>query len=102
MYKIEPLAGNRVVCRSLNTCRSAIGTLLDAALWLPRFWVARSELGNLAAMTERDRQDIGLTNCEIERILTRRNRLHRKALTANDVEDGRAASFPALESFRSM
>jgi hypothetical protein len=75
MIKIEPPAGDRVVCRSLNTCRSAIGILLDAVLWLPRFWIARSELGNLAIMTERDCHDIGLTGCEIERYLTHRNRL---------------------------
>jgi hypothetical protein len=70
MNRIESLAGDRVVCRSLNTCRSAMGILLDAALWLPRFWIARSELGNLAIMTERDCRDIGLNGCEIERYLT--------------------------------
>jgi len=81
MNRVESLAGDRVVIRSLNTCRSAMSILLDAALWLPRFWIARSELGNLAIMTERDRQDIGLTGCEIERYLT-----HSKSAPANGAD----------------
>lgn len=74
MLKIDP-ERDRVVCRSLCTFQSATGTLIDAALWLPRFWVARNQLRYIAAMTERDRQDIGLTGCEIENILTHRNRI---------------------------
>ncbi|MGX5850223.1 hypothetical protein ACWGTO_24385 [Mesorhizobium sp. PL10] len=34
-------------------------------LWLPRFWKARSELSGLAAMSECERRDIGLTGCDI-------------------------------------
>ena len=41
-------------------------------------------------MTERDRQDIGLTGCEIERILTPRNRLQQSAPMADDVQNRRA------------
>jgi hypothetical protein len=78
MIKSELPAGGRVASRWLNICQSAIGILLDAALWLPRFWIARSKLGNLAIMTERDCQDIGLTGCEIEGYLTHRNRLRRR------------------------
>ena len=35
-------------------------------LWLPRFWKARSQLACLAAMSECERRDIGLTGCDIE------------------------------------
>ena len=90
MNRIESLAGDRVVSHALNICGSTIRILLDAALWLPRFWIARSELGNLAAMTERDCQDIGLSGCEIEGYLTQRNR---RRLTAPGLEDRRAASY---------
>ena len=89
MTRIESPTADRVISRSLNICRSVMLALLDAALWLPRFWIARSELGNLAAMTERDCQDIGLGGCEIEGHLTQRNRLR---LTAPGLEDRRAAS----------
>ena len=89
MNRIESLAGDRVVSHALNICGSTIRILFDAALWLPRFWIARSELGNLAAMTERDCRDIGLGGCEIEGYLTQRNRLR---LTAPGLEDRRATS----------
>lgn len=39
-------------------------------LWLPRFWKARSELACLAAMSECERRDIGLTGCDIENAFT--------------------------------
>src|SRR5215510_2282380 len=100
MIKIEHSAGDCVVSRLLNVCQSAIGILLDGALWLPRFWIARSELGNLAIMTERDCQDVGLTGCEIERYLTHRNRPAAGVLTTHDFEDRRAASDLAAECFR--
>lgn len=35
-------------------------------LWLPRFWKARSQLACLAAMSECERRDIGLTSCDLE------------------------------------
>lgn len=35
-------------------------------LWLPRFWKARSQLAYLAAMSECERRDIGLTSCDVE------------------------------------
>ncbi|TPL00368.1 MULTISPECIES: hypothetical protein [unclassified Mesorhizobium] len=35
-------------------------------LWLPRFWKARSQLACLAAMSECERRDIGLTGCDVE------------------------------------
>ena len=74
MNKIQLPASDHVVSRWLNIYQPAIMILLDAALWLPRFWIARSELSNLAIMTERDCHDIGLTGCDIERYLTHRNR----------------------------
>jgi hypothetical protein len=92
MIKIEHSAGDCLVSRWLYVCQSAITTLLDGALWLPRFWIARSELGNLAIMTERDCQDVGLTGCEIERYLTHRNRPAEGMLTTHDSEDRRAAN----------
>ncbi|TRC93631.1 hypothetical protein FJV76_03655 [Mesorhizobium sp. WSM4303] len=39
-------------------------------LWLPRFWKARSELSGLAAMSECERRDIGVTAFDIENALT--------------------------------
>jgi hypothetical protein len=39
-------------------------------LWLPRFWKARGELAVLAAMSECERRDIGLTAFDIENALT--------------------------------
>ena len=38
-------------------------------LWLPRFWKARGELAVLAAMSECERRDIGLTGCDIANAL---------------------------------
>jgi hypothetical protein len=38
-------------------------------LWLPRFWKARSQLAFLAAMSECERRDIGLTGCDVENAL---------------------------------
>ncbi len=40
-----------------------------ALLWLPRFWKARSDLACLAAMSECERRDIGLTAYDIENAL---------------------------------
>ncbi|MBA1143341.1 hypothetical protein [Mesorhizobium neociceri] len=40
-----------------------------ALLWLPRFWKARSQLAFLAAMSECERRDIGLTGCDVENAL---------------------------------
>ena len=39
-------------------------------LWLPRFWKARGELAQLAAMSECERRDIGLTAFDVENALT--------------------------------
>ena len=98
MNRIESFAGDRVVS-SLNICQSAMGMLLDVVLWLPRFWIARSELGNLAIMTERDCQDIGLTGCEIERYLTQPNGFG-GVQTASALEDRRVVSAFALQRLR--
>jgi len=73
MLKIESQSDNHFAARSYSVVRSALEIVLDALLWLPRFWIARSELGNLGTMTELDCRDIGLTGCEIERWLTPRN-----------------------------
>lgn len=89
MLKIESLRDDQVASLSFSVVRSALGILLDAMLWLPRFWMARRELGNLAIMTELDCRDIGLTGCEIERWLTQRNRFQREAPPAPDIEDHR-------------
>ena len=35
-------------------------------LWLPRFWKVRSQLAGLAAMSECERRDIGLTGFDVE------------------------------------
>jgi uncharacterized protein YjiS (DUF1127 family) len=42
----------------------------SALLWLPRFWKARGELAQLAAMSECERRDIGLTAFDVENALT--------------------------------
>ncbi|MDX8512518.1 hypothetical protein [Mesorhizobium captivum] len=41
----------------------------SALLWLPRFWRVRSDLAALAAMSECERRDIGLTAFDIENAL---------------------------------
>ncbi|RVC74277.1 MAG: hypothetical protein EOS58_18070 [Mesorhizobium sp.] len=43
---------------------------VSALLWLPRFWKARSELAALAAMSECERRDIGLTAFDVANALT--------------------------------
>jgi hypothetical protein len=45
-------------------------TAKSALLWLPRFWKARSDLAGLAAMSECERRDIGLTVFDVENALT--------------------------------
>ncbi|RVD24307.1 hypothetical protein [Mesorhizobium sp. M4B.F.Ca.ET.017.02.2.1] len=42
----------------------------SALLWLPRFWKTRGELAVLAAMSECERRDIGLTVFDVENALT--------------------------------
>ena len=46
-----------------------LATVTSALLWLPRFWKARSDLAALAAMSECERRDIGLTAFDIENAL---------------------------------
>jgi hypothetical protein len=89
MPETESICSDRVVSRSFSVVRSAMEILLDALLWLPRFWMARSALCSLQGMTELECRDIGLTGCEIERCLTPRNRLQRRAAPAPDLEDRR-------------
>jgi len=60
----------RALAIDADNGRHAIGSAIDLVLWLPRFWKARSELGDLAGMGARECQDIGLTGCDIERVLT--------------------------------
>ncbi|RWB66650.1 MAG: hypothetical protein EOQ50_31990 [Mesorhizobium sp.] len=43
-----------------------LAAVTAALLWLPRFWRARSDLAALAAMSECERRDIGLTAFDIE------------------------------------
>ncbi|RWC34237.1 hypothetical protein [Mesorhizobium sp.] len=52
--------------RFSRICAGVAWTLL----WLPRFWKARSDLAGLAAMSECERRDIGLTAYDIENALT--------------------------------
>ena len=89
MFASESSDGTRFIIRAIRTARSAIGFLVDVALWLPRFWAARSELGNLTIMTELGCRDIGLTNCEIERYLTHRSRLPHEPPATPELEDRR-------------
>jgi hypothetical protein len=60
--------------------RYALAVVVDVLLWLPRFWKARSELGDLAGMGMRECQDIGFTGCDIERFLTPPNPLRKREL----------------------
>jgi uncharacterized protein YjiS (DUF1127 family) len=90
MTTYEYSSNDGIVSASFSIVRSAIGIAIDVVLWLPRFWKARSELGDLAAMTERDCRDIGLTGCEIECYLTPHNRLQRRAPLEPGLEDRRS------------
>ena len=42
-----------------------LATVTSALLWLPRFWKARNDLAALAAMSECERRDIGLTAFDV-------------------------------------
>lgn len=46
-----------------------LAALFSALMWLPRFWKARSGLAALAAMSECERRDIGLTAFDVENAL---------------------------------
>ncbi|RUV29256.1 hypothetical protein EOD29_34110, partial [Mesorhizobium sp. M1A.T.Ca.IN.004.03.1.1] len=43
-----------------------LAAVTSALLWLPRFWKARNDLAALAAMSECERRDIGVTAFDIE------------------------------------
>ncbi|TIQ27499.1 MAG: hypothetical protein E5X48_32720 [Mesorhizobium sp.] len=46
-----------------------LAAVTSALLWLPRFWKARNDLAALAAMSECERRDIGVTAFDIENAL---------------------------------
>ncbi|RUU06496.1 hypothetical protein EOD23_13555 [Mesorhizobium sp. USDA-HM6] len=46
-----------------------LAAVTSALLWLPRFWRARNDLAALAAMSECERRDIGVTAFDIENAL---------------------------------
>ena len=46
-----------------------LAAVTSALLWLPRFWKTRSDLAALAAMSECERRDIGLTAFDVENAL---------------------------------
>ncbi|CDX20797.1 exported hypothetical protein [Mesorhizobium sp. ORS 3324] len=46
-----------------------LAAVISALLWLPRFWKARRDLAALAAMSECERRDIGLTAFDVENAL---------------------------------
>jgi len=57
-----------------------LAVVVDVLLWLPRFWKARSELGDLAGMSMRECQDVALTGCDIECFLTPPNPWRKREL----------------------
>ncbi len=46
-----------------------LATVTSSLLWLPRFWKMRGSLAAIAAMSECERRDIGLTAFDIENAL---------------------------------
>ena len=74
---------------SLSRTFRPYATAKWALLWLPRFWKARSDLTLLAAMSECERRDIGLTACDIENALALPVDRDPTAVLARVVEDRR-------------
>ncbi|RWG83559.1 MAG: DUF1127 domain-containing protein [Mesorhizobium sp.] len=63
------LAADRLSHASPSRLFRLLAAVTSALLWLPRFWRARNDLAALAAMSECERRDIGLTAFDIENAL---------------------------------
>jgi uncharacterized protein YjiS (DUF1127 family) len=66
-----------------------LAAVTSALLWLPRFWRARNDLAALAAMSEYERRDIGVTAFDIENMLALPVKLDPTRVLARVVDDRR-------------
>lgn len=66
-----------------------LAAVMSALLWLPRFWKARNDLAALAAMSECERRDIGVTAFDIGNMLALPVELDPTKVLARVVDDRR-------------
>jgi hypothetical protein len=71
MATIVPFIGFEAARKPALLSRSfrPLAAVISALLWLPRFWKARGELAALAAMSEYERRDVGLTAFDVANAL---------------------------------